>query len=231
MSNNNNSRNFFKFKNVQLVHRPNSGRQTRQNTEIRMQGTAEEQFVGIVAAAHAEVLSDIEDILMDDDSVDYSLPKQQPLEPQVQVQNNIQQVSDSDDTHNSTPESATDSSLDTSSIEVIKPNEGHKIRLPEDPPQRAPPNYPESPRTNVAVLTEDEDTGDQAASRTATSTTTNLKGRQETSSPTPQVPQTVRSAIELTVKDFELSEQRIIDKCGEIDFQLSNHQDWDQPNS
>ena len=122
MSNNNNSGNFFKFKNVQLVCRPNSGRQTRQNTNIRTQGTAEEQFAGIAAAARAEALNDIDDILTDDDSVDYSPPKQQPLEPQVQVQNNIQQVSDSDETNNSTPESATDSSLDTSSIEVIQPH-------------------------------------------------------------------------------------------------------------
>ena len=52
-------------------------RQTRQNTDIRMQGTAEEQFAAIAAAAHAEVLNDIDDILTDDDSVDYSLPKQQ----------------------------------------------------------------------------------------------------------------------------------------------------------
>ena len=110
MSNNNNSGNFFKFKNIQLVHRPNSGRQTRQNTAIRTQGTAEEQFAGIAAATRAEALNDIEDILTNDDSVDYSPPKKQPLEPQVQVQNNIQQVSDSDDTNNSTPESATDSS-------------------------------------------------------------------------------------------------------------------------
>ena len=102
MSNNNNSRNFFKFKNVQLVCRPNSGRQTRQNTQITMQGTAEEQFAEIAAAARAEVLNDIDDILTDDDSVDYSVPRQQPLEPQVQVQNNIQQVSDSDKTKNST---------------------------------------------------------------------------------------------------------------------------------
>ena len=43
------------------------------------------------------------------ESVDYSLPKQQPLEPQIQVQNNNQQSSDSDETNNSTPESATDS--------------------------------------------------------------------------------------------------------------------------
>ena len=237
MSNYNNSGNFFKFKNVQLVRRPNSGRQTQQNTEIRTQGTAEEQFAGIATAACVEVLNDIDDLLTDDDSVDYSPPQQQPLEPQVQVQNNIQPVSDSDETSNSTPQTTTDSSLDTLSFEVIKPNEEHEIGLPKDPPQRAPPNSPESPKTNVAVpvpddlLTEDEDTGDQAASRTATSTTQTLKGRQETLSPTPQVPQTVPSAIELTVKDFEPSEQHIIDKCGEVDFQLSDHQDLSQPNS
>ena len=189
MSNNNDSRKFFKFKNLQLVRRQNSARQTRQNTDIRMQGTAEEQFAAIAATAHAEALNDIDDILTDDESVDYSPPKQQPLEPQVQVQNNNQQISDSDETNNSTPESATDSSLDTSSIEVIQPHEGLKIRLPINPPQRAPPNSPESPRTNIAVpvpdnvLTEDEKTGD----------------------------------------DFEPSEQRIIDKCSEVDLQLSNH--------
>ena len=237
MSNNNNSGSFFKFKNVQFVRKPNSGRQTRQNTDIRMQGTAEEQFVGIAAAARAEALNDIDDILTDDNSVDYSLPKQQPLEPQVQVHNNIQQGSDSDETNNSTPESATDSSLDTSSIEVIQPHEGLEIRLPNNPPQRALPNSPESQWTNVAVpvsddlLTEDEETGDQDVPHTETPTTPDLKGRQETLSPTPQVPQTVWSAIELTVKDLEPSEQRIIDKCGEVNFQLSNHRDWSQPNS
>ena len=236
MSNNNNSGNFFKFKNIQLVRRPNAGRQTRQNTNIRSQGTAEEQFAGIAAAAHAEALNDIDDILTDDDSVDYSPPKQQPLEPQVQVHDNSQQVSDFDERTNSSPESATDSSLDTSSIEVIQPHEGLEIRLPISPPQRAPPNSPESPRTNVAVpvpnelLTEDEETGHKHVPPTVISTTPDLTGRKETLSPTPQVPQTVRSAIELTVKDFELSEQRIIDKCGEVNFQFSNHRDWDQPN-
>ena len=183
--------------------------------------------MGIAAAARAEVLNNIDDILTDDDSVDYSPPKQQPLEPQVQVQNNSQQVSDSDETNNSTPES--DSSLDTSSIEVIQPHEGLEIRQLTNPPQRALPNSPESPQTNVAVpvsddlLTEDEETGDKAVQPTVTSTILDLKGRQETLSPTPQVPQTVRSAIELTVKDLKLSEQHIIDKCGEVDFQLSNH--------
>ena len=236
MPNNNNSGNFFKFKNVQLVRRPNSGRQTRQNTQITMQGTAEEQFAEIAAAAHAEALQDIDDILMDDDSVNYSAPRQQPLEPQVQIQNNNQQVSDSDEANNSTPESATDSSLDTLSIEVIQPNEGLEIRLPINPPQRVLPNSPENPRTNVAVpvpdglLTEDEETGDQVVPLTVVPTTPDLKGRRETLSPTPQVPQSVQSAIELTVKDLEPSEQCITDKCGEVDFQLSNHRDWNQPN-
>ena len=96
---------------------------------------AEEQFAAIAAAACAEALNDIDDILTDDESVDYLPPKQQPLEPQIQVQNNNQQISDSDETNNSTPESATDSSLDTSSIEVIQPHEGLEIRLPINPPQ------------------------------------------------------------------------------------------------
>ena len=237
MSNNSNSGDFFKFKNLQLVRRPNSARQTRQNTDIRTQGSAEEQFAGIAVAACAEALNDIDDILTDDDSVDYSPPKQQPLEPRVQVQNSNQQISDSDETNNSTPGSVTDSSLETSSIEVIQPHEGLEIRLPINPPQWAPPNSPESPRTNVAIpipddlLTEDEETGDQNVLPTETSVTPDIKGRQETLSPTPQVSQTVRSAIELAVKDFEPSEQYIIDKCGEVDFQLSNHRDWNQPNS
>ena len=173
---------------------------------------------------------------MDDDSVNYSAPRQQLLEPQVQIQNNNQQVSDSDEANNSTPESATDSLLDTSSIVVIQPYDGLEIRLPINPPQRALPNSPESPRTNIAVpvpdslLTEDEETGDQAVPFTVVPTTLDLKGRQETLSPTPQVPQSVRSAIELSVKDLEPSEQRITDKCGEVDFQLSNHRDWNKPN-
>ena len=134
-----------------------------------------------------------------------------------------------DETNNSTPGSATDSSLDTSSIEVIQPQEGLEIRLPRNPPQQAPPNSPESPRTNVAVpalddlFTEDEETGDDHVPPAETTVTPDVKGRQENLSPTPQVPQTVRSAIELTVKDFEPSEQHIIDKCGEVDLQLSNH--------
>ena len=36
--------------------------------------------------------------------------------------------------------------------------------------------------------------------------------------------------IELTVKDLEPSEQCLTDKCAKIDFQLSNHPDWNQIN-
>ena len=145
------------------------------------------------------------------------------------MQDNSQQVSDSDERTNSTPESATDRSLDTSSIEVIQHQDALEIRLPVSPPERAPPNSPESPRTNVAVpipdelLTEDEQTGDQHVPPTAISTTPDLTRREETLSPTLQVLQTVQSAIELTVKDFEPSEQRIL-------ISVSNHRDWNQPN-
>ena len=85
--------------------------------------------------------------------------------------------------------------------------------MPHNPPQCALPNSHESPRTNVAVsipqdlFTEDEETEDDDVPPTETTATPEVKGRQETLSPTPQVSQTVRSAIEVTVKDFEPSEQ------------------------
>ena len=50
-----------------------------------MQGTAEEQFAAITAAAHADALREIDNLSSDDESVDYLPPEQQPLEPQVQV--------------------------------------------------------------------------------------------------------------------------------------------------
>ena len=55
------------------------------------------------------------------------------------------------------------------------------------------------------------------------------QGRKETLSPTPNRQNTVRSAIELAVTDLHASEQRLCDKCGEVDFQLSNHRDWNEP--
>ena len=51
MSHNNDSGKFFKFKNLQLVRKPNTVRQTRQNTDLRTHGTAEEQFAAITATA------------------------------------------------------------------------------------------------------------------------------------------------------------------------------------
>ena len=236
MSHNNDSGKFFKFKNLQLVRKPNTVRQTRQNTDLNTHGTAEEQFAAITATARADALREIDNISSHDESVDYSPPEQLPLEPTASVRDNGQQISDSDETNKSTPEIATDSSLDTLSIEVIQPNEALAIKLPHNPPQRAPPNSPESPRTNVAVstpqdlFTEDEDTEDDDVPPTTTTVTAEVKGRKETLSPIPQVSQTVRSAIEVTAKDFDPSEQRIVDKCGEVDFQLSNHRDWQQPN-
>ena len=86
---------------------------------------------------------------------------------------------------------------------MIQPHEGLEIRLPTNLPQRAPPNSPESPRTNVAVpvsddiLTEDEETGDPAVPPTVTPTIPDLKGRQEILSPTSHVPQTVWSAYRI----------------------------------
>ena len=55
------------------------------------------------------------------------------------------------------------------------------------------------------------------------------QGRKETLSPTPQNNQTVHSAIELTANDLEPATQCLTDKCTKIDFQLSNHCDWNQP--
>ena len=79
------------------------------------------------------------------------------------------------------------------------------------------------------LFTEDEEDEDQVVPLLLGDQTAE-QGRQETLSPTPQVTQSVQSAIELTVKDLEPSEQCITDKCAKVDLQLSNHQDWSQPN-
>ena len=163
---NNKGTNFFKFRNVQVVWRPNSGQSTRQNTEINVQGTSEDQFEAIQAAARAEALLVINDVLTDDDSVDYSTHGE-PLQPNTQVQTPNTQTSAAEDTSTSTPETVTDTSVDSSSIEVIQPTTGLQIQLPSNPPLRQPPLVPQSPTTNVAVpnydklLTDDEETGDQ----------------------------------------------------------------------
>ena len=142
--------------------------------------------------------------------------------------------SDSEDSPTTSPESATDSSLDTASIEVIQPSiEGLEIRRPDNPPLRVPPAMPQSPRSNIAadisgLLTEDEDP-DQVVPPTIYPSPLESQGRKETLSPTPNRNNTVRSAIELAVTDLQPSEQGICDKCGEVDFQLGNHNDWSEP--
>ena len=98
----------------------------------------------------------------------------------MQIHTTNQQPSDSDKADISTPESATNSSLDTSSIEVIQRN----VRILD------------------GLITNDEDTGDQVVPPTVVALTSKPQGRQETLSPTPQVAQSVRS----TVKDLEPSE-------------------------
>ena len=233
----NKSNSFFKFQNVQIVRRPDAARQTRQNTQIQTnQATAEEQFAAITAAAQAEALRVVDDLLSDDDdSVDYSPPRQTTAE--VDVHPPATAPPDTVEASTSSPESATDSSLDTASIEVIDHNsEELQIRRPENPPQRLPPIetfLPISPRSNVAadisgLLTEDEGP-DQVVPPTIYPAPLESQGRKETLSPTPNRPNTVRSAIELAVTDLEASEQRLCDKCGEVDFQLSNHDDWKEP--
>ena len=103
--------------------------------------------------------------MSDDDSVDYS-PPHETAQLQGQVQTPDSQTPDSEDTSISNADTVTDSSLDSSSIEVLQPNTGLQIQLPINPPPQQPPGLPQNPRTNVAVshndslITEDEDTGD-----------------------------------------------------------------------
>ena len=82
----NKSNSFFKFQNVQVVRKLNTVCQTRQNTQIQTnQASAEEQFVAITATAQAEALRVVDDLLSDDDSIDYSLPIQQQTTSQIEV--------------------------------------------------------------------------------------------------------------------------------------------------
>ena len=222
------------LQNVQIVRRPHTGRQTRQNTQINSHGSAEQQFQSIQAAAREEALVDLNDLLSEDKSVDYSTPSQ-PLQPTIQVQNQELQTPDSEDTSVSNFDTVTDSSLDSSNIEVLQPYTGLQIQLHINPPQRQPPTNPPTPRTNVAVphndnlITDDEETGDQVVPP-AVGAQTAEQGRRETLSPTPQNTQTIKSEIELTLNDLETSNQHLTDKCVEIDLQLSTHIARNQPN-
>ena len=77
--------------------------------------------MAIEAATCGEALNVVDDLLSEDESVDYSATQPKTLNTQVQVhQAKKLQLSDTEDTSNSLPDSATDSSLDTSSIEIIQ---------------------------------------------------------------------------------------------------------------
>ena len=78
------------------------------------------------------------------------------------------------------------------------------------------------------LILEDEDE-EQVVPPTINAQTTEPQGRRETLSLMPNIVNTVWSAIELMVRDLAPSEQHICDKCCEVDFQLSNHTDWNQP--
>ena len=109
---------------MQVVRKPNAVHQTRQNTQINVtQGTAEEQFAAIAATARNEALDAIEDLLTDDESVDYSTPATQ-TQTQVQIHQARPQLSDSEDTNHgsSGPDSATDSSLDLPASKLYNPS-------------------------------------------------------------------------------------------------------------
>ena len=142
---NNKGTNFFKFRNVQVVRRPNSGRSTRQHTQINVQGTSEDQFEAIQAAARTEALLDINDILTDNNSVNYST-HEEPLQPNTQVRTQNTRMSAAEDTSTTTPEIVTDTSVDSSSIEVIQPTTGLQIQLPSNPPLQQPPLVPKTRR-------------------------------------------------------------------------------------
>ena len=100
----------------------------------------------------------MDDLLSKDESEDYSTPTPQTINTQVQVHQ-----AKPEETSNSLSDSATDSSLETSSIEVIQPSaEGLEIRRLDNPPPRVPPPSPQSPHSNVVadisgLITEDDD--------------------------------------------------------------------------
>ena len=101
-----------------------------------------------------------------------------------------------------------------------------EIHLPRNPPQRVPPNTPQSPRTNVVVatneglFTDNEDKEEDQVVPPPLGDRTFEQGRPETLSPTPQNTQSVRSAIELTAHDLTPSQQSITDKCVEVEFTI-----------
>ena len=225
---------FFKFQNIQIVRRP-----TRQNTQFDVQGTAEEQFQNIVAATEQEMFQNIGDNIIDEimDTSDETEVVQTGT--QVSITSSESDTSlpnvNSPEVPAITPQST---SLYTLSIEIISPQEIQQ----QEPLQQPESNQgtltvaqvpigpalqvlsasspPTNPQTNVAtpyndaLFTKDEDE-DQIVPPSL-----NNPGRKETFSPTPNIVNTVRSAIEVTVNDLQPRDEPLIAKCGEVDLLL-----------
>ena len=128
----------------------------------------------------------------------------------------------------------------TSSIEIITPQEVQQepVSQPESReatqataqvpvglalqlPTLAIP--PVNPQTNVTTVYNDElFTEDEDEDKTVPSSLNN-PGRTQTLSPTPNLVNTVRSAIELTASDFQPQDQPLLNKCAEVDLLLSTN--------
>ena len=228
---------FFKFQNVQIVRRP-----TRQNTQFNVQGTVEEQFQNIVAAAEQEAFQNIGDDIVDDILDDSDGPEVVQTGTQVSITSS---ESDTSSYNVNSPEAPTNTLQSTSpstlSIEVISPQEVQQQELPQQPESNeatliiaqvpvdpalqllSSSSPPVNPQTNVTtpyndeLFTEDEDE-DQIVPPSL-----NNPGRKETLSPTPNIVNTMRSAIELTVNDLQPRDEPLTAKCGEVDLLLNTN--------
>ena len=108
---------FFKFQNVQLVQRS-----TQQNTQLDVQGTAEEQFQNIVSVAEQQALQDIDNAIVDDLLEDSDGPDIADTGIQVSITTSETNISSSNlsslEVPTNIPETTSES---TSSIEVSAP--------------------------------------------------------------------------------------------------------------
>ena len=113
------SKGFFKFQNVKIVQRP-----THQNMQLTVQGTAEEQFQDIVAAAEQEALQNVMDDIVDDLLEDLDGPEVVQTGTQVSIMSSESDTSSYN--VNSAKASANTPKMTsefTYSIEIIQPQE------------------------------------------------------------------------------------------------------------
>ena len=227
---------FFKFQNVQIVRRP-----THQNTQLNIQGTAEDQFQDSVAAAEQEPFQDIVEDIVDDLLEDSDGPDVVQTRTQVSITSFESDTSSYNVNSLEAPVNTSElTSALTSSIEIIALHEVQQeppqqpesseatqivAQVPVGPALQLPSSAipPVNLQTNVAtfydndVFTEDED-DDQTVL-----TSLNNPCRTETLPPTPNAVNTIQSTIELTVKNLQPCDEPLIVKCGEVDLLLSTN--------